>query len=104
MIISNKKIDRPTQAITDADSVSADDIALLANTPTQAGFMLHSQEQAAIGIGPMSADKAEFMCFNQRGVISKLNGRSQEQVNQFTYLGSNVSSNENDISTRRAKA
>ena len=29
----------------------ADDIALLVNTPTQAESLLHSQEQAADGIG-----------------------------------------------------
>ena len=47
------------RTITDADY--ADDIALLANTPTQAKAQLHSQEQAAAGIGVhVNAD----MCFN----------------------------------------
>ena len=39
----------PAQTITDVDY--ADDIALLANTPTQAQSLLHSLEGAAGGIG-----------------------------------------------------
>ena len=39
----------PEQMIMDADYT--DDIALLANTPTQAKSLLHSLEQAAGGIG-----------------------------------------------------
>ena len=74
------------QAITDADS--ADDIALLANTPAQAESLLHSLGRAAAGIGlHANADKTECMCFNQRGDISILNGSSLKQVDKFTYLG-----------------
>ena len=63
--------------ITDADY--ADDIAFLANTPTQAEYLLHSLDQAAGGIDlHVNADKTELMCFNQRGDISTLNGRSQQ--------------------------
>ena len=39
----------PTETITDVNY--ADDLALLANTPTQAESQLHSPEQAAGGIG-----------------------------------------------------
>ena len=39
----------PRQTIMDADN--ADDIALLANTPTQAETLLHSLEEAAADIG-----------------------------------------------------
>ena len=39
----------PAKTITDADY--ADDLALLANTPNQAGTLLHSLERAAAGIG-----------------------------------------------------
>ena len=43
----------------------ADDIALLANTPTQAESLLHSPEWAAGGIGlHVNTDKTEFICFN----------------------------------------
>ena len=54
-----------TQTITDADY--ADDIALLANTPTQAETLLHSLERTAGGIGPHdNADNTEYMCFNSK--------------------------------------
>ena len=94
---------RPVRMITDADY--ADDIVLLANIPTQAESLLQSLEQAAGGISlHVNADKTEFMCFNQTGDISTLNGRSLKLVDKFTYLGSSVSSTENDINARLAKA
>ena len=66
----------PAQTITDADY--ADDIALLANTPTQAKPLLQSPKRAVADIGlHVNADKAEYMFFNQRGVISTLNGISE---------------------------
>ena len=89
--------------ITDADY--ADDIALLANTPNQAETLLHSLEWAAAGIGlHVNAHKTEFMCFNQKGNISTLDGTSLKLVHKFTYLGSSVSSTEKDIDTRLTKA
>ena len=48
--------------------------------------------------------KTEFMSFNQRGDISTLNGRSLKLVDKFTYLGSRISSTENDINTWLVKA
>ena len=44
------------------------------------------------------------MCFDQRVDISTLNGGSLKLVDKFTYHGSGVSSVENDINTRVAKA
>ena len=44
------------------------------------------------------------MCFNQRGDIFTLNGRSLKLVDKFTYLGSSISSTENDLNTWLAKA
>ena len=68
-----------------------DDIALLA--------------RAAAGIGlHINAHKTEYMCLNQRGDISILNGNALKLVDKFTYLGSSVSSPETDIDTRLAKA
>ena len=91
------------QTITDADY--ADDIALLANTPAQAESLLHSLERAASGIGfHVNANKTEYICFNQKGDISTLKNGHLKLVDKFTYLGSNVSSTENDINTRLAKA
>ena len=40
----------------------------------------------------------------ERGNISTLNGRSLKLVEKFTYLGSSVSSTENDINMRITKA
>ena len=81
----------------------ADDIVLLANTPAQAETLLHSLERAAAGIGlHVSANKTEYMCFNQRGEISTLNGSSLKLVNKFTYLGSSVSSTETDTGLAKA--
>ena len=93
----------PAKTITDADY--ADYMALLANTPNQAETLLHSLEQAAEGIGlHVNAQKTEFMCFNQKGDISTLDGTSLKLVEKFTYLGSSVSSTEKDIDTRLTKA
>ena len=50
----------PAQTITDADY--ADDIALLANTPTRAETLLHSLERAAGGIVfHVNTYKTEYM-------------------------------------------
>ena len=76
----------PAKTITDADYV--DDIAILANTPDQAETLLHSLEQAA-GIGLyVNAHKMEYMCYNQTGDISTLEGTPLKLVDKFTYLGS----------------
>ena len=45
-----------------------------------------------------------FMCYNQTGDISTLDGTPLKQADKFTYLGSSVSSTERDIDTRLTKA
>ena len=93
----------PAKTITDADYT--DDIALLANAPTQAKTLLHSLEWAAASIGlHVNAHKTEHMCFNQTGDISTLNGSALKLVDKFTYLGSSVSSTKTDIDMWLAKA
>ena len=93
----------PAKTITDADN--ADDIALLANLPAQAKTLLHSLERAAAGIGlHVNAHQTEYMCFNQTGDISTLNGTFLKLVEKFTNIGSIVSSTETDIDTHIAKA
>ena len=88
----------PAKTITDADY--ADDIAPLPNAPAQAETLQHSRERAAADIGlHVNAHKTEYMCFNQTGNISTLNGSSLKLVDKFTYLGSSVSSTEIDIDT-----
>ena len=89
----------PAKTITDADY--ADNLALLANTPNQAETLL---ERAAAGIGlHVNAHKTEYMCYNQAGNITTLDGASLKLVDKFTYLGSSVSSTEKDIDTRLMK-
>ena len=91
------------QTITDADY--ADDLALLANTPTQVESLLQSLEQAAGCIGHhVNADKTEDMSFNKTWDIFTLNGVSLKLVDKANYLGSSVSSSENDINKRLGKA
>ena len=52
------------ETITDADH--ADDLALLANTPTQAEFLLHSLEQSAGDVGlHVNTNKTEYMSFKR---------------------------------------
>ena len=93
----------PTTTITDADY--ADDIVILANTPDQAETLLHSLERAAANIGLyVNAHKTEYMCYNQTGDISTLDGTPLKLVDKFTYQGSSVESTEKDIETRLAKA
>ena len=57
-------------------AVYANDITLLANTPTQAacGIVLH-----------VNADKIKYMCFNQTDDIT-LKGGPLKLVDNFTYL------------------
>ena len=102
--LTNKRSRRyPAKTIINADN--ADDIALLANAPTQAETLLYSLEQAVAGIGlHVNAHKTEYMCFNQTGDIYTLNGSSLKLVDKLTYLGSSVSSTETDIDTRITKA
>ena len=93
----------PAQTIMDIDY--ADDIADIVNSPAQAESLLHSLEWAAGGIGlHVNADKTEYMCFNQRVDISTLKGDPLKLVDKFTCLGCSVSSTENDINMRLAKA
>ena len=88
----------PAKTITDTDYT--DDIALLANAPAQTETLLHSLEQAAAGIGLyVNTHKTEYMCFKQTGDISTLNSFALKLVDEFTYLGSSVSSTETDINT-----
>ena len=48
--------------------------------------------------------KTKYMCNNQIGDISTLDGTSLKLVDKFTCLGSSVSSTEKDIDTRLTKA
>ena len=92
----------PAETITETDY--ADDIAILANTPDQAETLLHSLERVAAGIGLyVNAHKTEYMCYNQTGDISTLDGTPLKLVDKLTYLGSSVSTTEKDIDTKLTK-
>ena len=98
-----KKQKLPCKTITDDDY--ADDIAILANAPTQAETLLHSFERAAVGIGPhVNVHETEYICFNQTGDISSLGGSSLKLIDKFTNLRCRVSSTEKDIDTQLTKA
>ena len=100
-----KKRSRRYTAHTITDADYADDIVLLANTPTQAETLLYSMEWAAAGIGlHLNAHKTEYIDSNQRCDLSTLNGSSLKLVDKFINLGSSVSSTETDINPRLAKA
>ena len=47
----------------------------------------------------VNAHKTKYMCFNQTGDISTLNGTILKRVDKFTYQGSSVSSTETDMDT-----
>ena len=82
------------------DADYADDIALLANTPTKAKTLLHSLGRAIIGIGfDVNAEKTVYPCFNQRGGISTLKCRLLKLLDKLTNLQSIVFSTEKDINT-----
>ena len=79
-------------------------MTLLANSPSQVEFQVHSREQTAEGIGLyVNADKTEYMCFHQKRDIYTLNGSSLKLVDKFTYLGSCISFTESDTNKQLAK-
>ena len=66
---------------------------------------LIKQRHYCIGIGLHdNAHKTEYICYNQTGNITTLDGASLKLVDKFTYLGSSISSTEKDIDTRLMKA
>ena len=86
------------------DAVCADNLHLLINTQAQAESQLLSQEQAVGSIGfYMNANKTEYKCFKQKGVISTQNCKPLKLEDQFPYLGSNISSTENNVKIHLAK-
>ena len=78
------------------DTDYAEDLACLANAPSQAEFQLHILEQAARG-HCMNINKTEYMCFKQDEAIATLNPKPKKLIDQFKYLGSNISSTESNV-------
>ena len=93
----------PAKKITDADYT--DDLALFSNKIDDAERLLHAVEEAAARIGLyVNAKKTEYVCYKQNGEIKDLKGTTLKEVEHFTYLGSNISSTEKDVTIRIAKA
>ena len=94
-IKKGQEADYSAETMTDADYT--DDPALVANIPVPAKFWLHNLEQAARGIGLcMKANKTKFIYFKQERTIFTLSGKPLKSVDHFIYLGSNISSSENN--------
>ena len=56
-------------------------------------------EQLARGIGfYVNSYKTVFMCFNQDGAISSLDGRTLTLGDKFIYFGNSILSTESDVS------
>ncbi len=93
----------PAVTVTDADY--ADDIALFSDTIEEAEKLLHHLEIAAAKIGlNINAKKTKYICFNQTGKIQTINKVTLDEVDEFTYLGSNIASTEKDVLGRIGKA
>ena len=91
---------------TDTDYINyADDLALLANTPTQAESLLYSLKQAAGSIGLcVNVNKTEYLWIKLEGVISILGGKPLKSVDKFIYFSSNILSTESEVDIRLVKA
>ena len=91
------------EKLTDVDY--ADDLAITADTITNATVLLHNLENAANEVGLyVNASKAKFISFNQQGSIQTVSGESTELVESFIYLGSEINSTKKDMKIRIAKA
>ena len=67
-------------------------------------YVCISTSQRSLYVSYVNAHKTEYMCYNQTGHISTLEGTPLKLVDKFTYLWSSVSSTEKDIDTRLTKA
>ena len=95
----------PAKYVTDLDF--ADDIALISEEIQQAQTMLKRIEEAAAGVGlAMNAKKTKVLTFNQKQQvkITANDGSVLEVLQDFRYLGSMMSSTENDIKSRKGMA
>ena len=83
------------------DEGYADDLTFLANIQAQAESLQYGLEQSARGTDlNVNANKIEYMCFKPEGVISNLRSELLKLLDQFTFLGRNISSTESDFERR----
>ena len=76
---------------------------LLTNTPAQAESLLNCLEQAAGDIG-LNINASSTVCVLSEKELPTLSGKSLKLVDQFTYLGSNISLTESDVNIHQAKS
>ena len=89
----------PAKTITDADY--ADDSESAKYTRPKPKILQHSLERATAGIGlHVNAHKTEYMCFNQTGDISTLDGSSLKLVDKFHLPRNQCLINRKGTSTR----
>ncbi|KAI8493041.1 hypothetical protein Bbelb_290450 [Branchiostoma belcheri] len=94
----------PAKRINDLDF--ADDLALLesAQESTQAQLSKTASAAAEVGL-VVSVLKTKYMCYNDNpGQPLQVYGETINQVQDFTYLGSNMASSSNDLKRRRGLA
>ena len=66
--------------------------ALFADNPKDAEKLLHSLEVSAANIGlHVNSKKTEYMTLNTDGAIKSLNQTPLKKVEEFNYLGRNIS-------------
>ena len=81
----------------------ANDLTLLANPPAQEEFIL--QRKAARGIDLyVNANKTGYTCFKQKGGILTLINKPLKLMDPITYLSSDISSTESNVSIRLVRA
>ena len=94
----------PQQAYSDLDY--ADNIALLSDQINNAEVLLHSLETAAHKVGlTLNSNKTECMLLNEESTgneIHNFNWTSPNTVDEFKYLGSNITDSKNDFNISRA--
>ena len=82
-----------------------DDLALFANTQTQEESLLYRLDISAGGISLyVNANKTKFACFKQKGAITTQSGKTLKSVDQFTYIGSSISTTVSDVIIHLVKA
>ena len=85
------------------DANYADDIVLLANSPTITKSLLHSLQQTTGDIGlHTNTNKTDHMYFKW-GASSPRSSRPQKLNYKFTYNGINISFTESDINIPQVK-
>ena len=94
----------PAQYLTDLDF--ADDLALIAESISNAELLLHSLEEACSAVGLIcNESKTEFISTSSnQDSLKASSGRDLKRVEDFKYLGSFIMDSNKDFKTRKAMA